>query len=176
MLGRLMLLALNFAAAFATTTDGDSLPHLELGGDRGGRIDGSSWSNQSLNGKIWAIFYVDPDEKDSNLEMESAIKAAKFPQDQFGSIAIINMDATWLPNKVIEASLAKKQEEFPHVIYLKDRQKVLVKEWKLKDDSYEVLILNKQSKVIWQKAAPFTKEDTAQVLNAIRASLDASKP
>lgn len=168
----IFLIGLNAAIASAPQTSNTKLPSLQLAGDLGGRIDGSPWSTSSLEGKVWAIFYVDPDEKEANAEMENAIKQEKFSREHFGSVAIINMDATWLPNKVIESSLAKKQEQFPNVVYVRDLKKVLVKEWRLSDDSYEVLVINRKGQIVWQKAAPFVPEDTKQVIELIKLSID----
>jgi YtfJ family uncharacterized protein len=121
---------------------------------------------------VWTLFYVDPDEKDVNEAMEAALKAAKLPKDKYGSIAVINMDATWLPNAALASSLESKQEKYPDVTYVKDYDKVLVKQWKLKDDAYVVVVFDKQGKVLWSKDGAFSKDDTNKLLEVIKAHLE----
>ena len=41
------------------------------------------------------------------------------------------MDATWLPNFAISSALEEKQEKYPNAIYVRDYDKILVKEWNL---------------------------------------------
>ena len=45
---------------------GKPLPTATLSGDLGGKVDGSGWNTEELKGKVQVIFYVDPDEKNTN--------------------------------------------------------------------------------------------------------------
>ncbi len=123
--------------------------HVSLEGDNGGRIDGTSWSSDMLNNKLHILFYVDPDEKDTNNALSDALKAKAFDRSRYASVAIINMAATWLPNFAIASSLEKKQEKFPNTIYVKDLNKVLVEKWEIADDSSNILIFDKEGKLIY---------------------------
>ena len=84
-----------------------------LEGDQGNRVNGGSWSSDELVGAVHVLFYVDPDESDLNNAASDALKAEDFDKEQYRSVAIINMDATWLPNAVIQMRLESKQEEYP---------------------------------------------------------------
>ena len=78
---------------------GEIPPKIVLQDDLGGRLDGTPWSSEELvSGKIIILFYVDPDESELNNHVTVAIKAEKFPLEKTGSVAVINMAATWLPN------------------------------------------------------------------------------
>ena len=84
-----------------------------------------------------------------NNEASEALKAKAFDKQKFGSYALINMDATWLPNFALEMKLVSKQKDYPDTIYVKDLDKILVKEWKLADDSSNVVIFDRQGKVVF---------------------------
>ena len=93
-------------------------PTIELKDKIGGRLDGSPWSSDELKGKVHVVFYVDPDEKDLNNDASEALSDENFSPDDFQSLAIINMAATWLPKFAISSSLKKKQKKYPNTLYL----------------------------------------------------------
>ncbi|MGM0427211.1 MAG: YtfJ family protein [Thermodesulfobacteriota bacterium] len=140
-------------------------------GDLGGRLDGSPWSSNELNGKVSVLFYADPDEKDLNNETSEALRKEDFPLDKYQSFAIINMDATWLPNFAISSALKEKQEQYPDTIYVRDYEKVLVKEWKLSDDNNDVLAFDKTGKLIFRKDGKLNAEEIETLITVIRDNL-----
>jgi len=164
-------------ATFATTLAAAPLPPgqkpvpVTLQGDDGGQINGTPWSSSMIKDKVWVLFYVDPDKRDTNEAMEAALKKANLPSDKFSSIAVINMAATWLPNAVIASSLKAKQEKYPDVVYVKDLDKVLVKKWKLTDDEYDVMVFDKQGKVVYSKDGTLDQTATQSLLATIRKNL-----
>ncbi len=160
------------APAFALPTVGDKPAAVTLKDDQGGRLDGSPWTSAALNGKVHVLFYVDPDEKDVNEALEAALADAKFPKEKYGSVAIINMAATWLPNAAISSSLKSKQEKYPEVTYVKDLGKNLVKTWQLKDDAYNVLAFDKQGKLLFAKDGTLAKSDIDSFVTLVRQHLD----
>ena len=118
-------------------------PLIELSENQGGgRISGESLSSSELKGRVFALFYADPDEADLNNAVSEAIKAEDFDKEKFGSVAVINMAATWLPNFAIQIKLESKQKDFPNTVYDKDMDKILVNSWDLADDSNDVLIFD----------------------------------
>ena len=136
-------------SVFAELPLGKVPPLIELSGDQGGRINGESWSSNELKGRVFALFYADPDEADLNNAASEAIKAEDFDKEKFGSVAVINMAATWLPNFAIQMKLESKQQDYPNTVYVKDMDKILVKSWDLADDSNDVLIFDRQGKVVF---------------------------
>jgi uncharacterized protein len=79
-----------------------------LEGDKGAKATGEPFTTASLKDKVHVLFYVDPDEKELNEHVVSALKAEAFDRSRYASVAVINMDATWLPNFTIASMLAKK--------------------------------------------------------------------
>jgi predicted transcriptional regulator len=74
---------------------------MELKEKQGGRLDGTPWSSGELQGKVSVLFYVDPDEKDTNNAASDALENEKYPSDKFQAFGIVNMAATWMPNFAI---------------------------------------------------------------------------
>ena len=142
-----------------------------ISGKNGGKIDGSSWNSSMLKGKVHVLFYVDPDKKDVNNAFANALQSQNFDRKKFNSVAIINLAATWLPNAIIEAKLKEKQNQFPHTVYVKDKKKVLVKQWKLADDNSDILIFDKKGKLIYKKFGKVSAAETKEVISLIKKNL-----
>lgn len=166
----LLLLSLPVLAS-AQLANGVVPPKADLNGSNGGRLNGQTWSSTEITGKVYTMMYVDPDEKGINEHVEQALKAENFPRDKYGSIAVINMDATWKPNAVIKMILDGKQKDFPHTIYVLDKDKILVKKWGLADDNYHVITFDKTGKVIFQKAGKLSDADVKKLIEVIKANL-----
>jgi uncharacterized protein len=150
---------------------GEVPPRVELKEKLGGRLDGKPWSSEELQGKVFVIFYVDPDEKDTNNAASEALDKEKFPTDKFQSYGMINMAATWLPNFAISSALEEKQKKYPKTIYVRDYKKVLVQAWKIADDSSNVLAFDKKGKLIFRKDGKLTNEEIQKLIKAIRDNL-----
>ena len=166
-----------FLAAFPITQAalaveiGEIPPKVELKEKLGGRLDGTPWSSEELRGKVHVLFYVDPDEKDTNNDASEALDKEKFPGDRYQSVGIINMAATWLPNFAISSSLEEKQKLYPRTIYVRDYKKVLVDAWKIADDSSNVLAFDRSGRLIFRKDGKLSPEDIQKLIKAIRANL-----
>ena len=150
---------------------GEIPPRVELKEKLGGRLDQKLWSSEELQGKVHILFYVDPDEKDTNNDASEALDKEKFPSDKFQSVGIINMAATWLPNFAISAALKDKQKLYPKTIYVRDYKKVLVNAWKIADDSSNVLVFDKHGKLIFRKDGKLTAEEIQMLIKVIRDHL-----
>ena len=137
----------------------------------GGQIDGTAWSSTMIKDKVYVLFYVDPDEKDTNNLFSEALKAKNYSLESYGTIAIVNLSATWLPNFAIESALKKKQESYPNTTYVKDKTKFLVKEWELQDDSSNVLVFNKKGELIYNYAGKLDDGEIQKVLNLIDGNI-----
>lgn len=143
---------------------GQPLKEITLEGKNGGRLDGSSWSSKEMLGTAHILFYVDPDRKNINEPFSQALKKRNFPLAKLKSVAIINMDATWLPNFAIENALKEKQKEYATTLYLKDFKKYIVKEWNLKDDDNDIVVFDKKGNV---RYSYFGKMEKAQIDEAL---------
>lgn len=167
-----LTLSLSVLNVYGKLPVGQKAPNIELQGELGGRVDGSPWKSEEIIGKVYTLFYVDPDEKELNQHVEKALKAENFSRDQYGSIAVINMDATWLPNFSIESSLKSKQKKFPRTIYVKDMKKELARKWSLQDDSYDVVAFDKTGTVIFSQDGQLSEEDIKTLITTIRENLN----
>jgi YtfJ family uncharacterized protein len=143
-------------------------PKAELKEKMGGRLDGTPWSSEELQGKLSVIFYVDPDEKDTNNDASEALNKQKYPEEKYQSFGIINMAATWMPNFAISSALKDKQKRYPKTIYVRDYKKVLVKAWNIADDSSDVLVFDKKGELIFRKDGKLSAEEIQTLLKVIR--------
>jgi len=173
-----MKLQLLFVALLATLnlsalTVGEIPKTAIIKGDNGGYVsDGSAWSSTMLKDKVYVVFYVDPDEKDTNTHFSDALKAKEYrKKGAYGSVAIVNLAATWKPNFIIEKLLKSKQEEFPQTIYVKDKHSVLVNEWDLADNASDILIFDKDGTLLFYKAGAMDEEDMQNAFEIIEAHI-----
>jgi YtfJ family uncharacterized protein len=146
-------------------------PTVELKEKQGGRLDGTPWSSAELQGKVSVLFYVDPDEKDTNNAASDALENEEYPGDKFQAFGIVNMAATWMPNFAISAALNDKQKRYPRTIYVRDYKKLLVKEWNIADDSSDVLAFDKKGVLIFRKDGKLSAAEIQTLLNTIREHL-----
>jgi predicted transcriptional regulator len=166
------LVALAITLNLSAFTLGEVQKELIISDDKGGLVvDGSAWDSKSIKDKVYVMFYVDPDEKDTNSHFSDALKAKHYDRANYGSIAIVNLAATWKPNFIIEKLLKSKQEEFPDTIYVKDKNKVLVKEWGVADDASDILIFSKTGKLLFYKVGAMSKEDMQKAFKIIEDNL-----
>ena len=169
---KIALLSAVMALNLSAVTVGQAPSKVIIENDNGGMVlDGSAWSSSTIQGKIYVMFYVDPDEKDTNSHFSKALKEKKYDRSNYGSLAVINLAATWKPNFVIESILESKQEEFPDTIYVKDKNSVLVNEWKIDDDASNILIFSKSGEVLFYKSGKMSEEDMQKSFKIIEDNL-----
>ena len=167
-----VVLSALLAVSLSALTVGEVPKTITISGDNGGLAkDGSEWSSSSIKDKVYVMFYVDPDEKDVNSHFSDALKAKKYDRSRYGSLAVINLAATWKPNFVIEKILKSKQEEFPDTIYVKDAKSVVVNEWEVADDNSDIIIFDKDGKVLFYKAGKMGEDDMKKAFSIIEANL-----
>ena len=163
----LLASTLLFSSLFANIQINEIPNTVLLENDNGGKVSGGSFSTKEIKDKVYLFFYIDPDEKDLNEEFTKTIKDKNYDRSKYNSIVVINMDATWIPNSLINGGLETKQENYPHTIYVKDNEKVFVDKWNLKDDDYNVLLFDKDGKLLFNKAGKLSNEDTKNIIEMI---------
>ena len=126
--------------------------------------DDKLFNTNIIKDKKTLLNYVDPDERDLNKEVMDKLEVL---QPDINSIAIINLDATWLPNVILEGILKTNQEEHPNTIFVKDFSKELVKLWKLEDDNYNVLVFDKDGKIIFKEYGKLSKDKEEEFLKLL---------
>ena len=146
---------------------------IVLQGEQGKLVDGGgSWKSDVFIGYVTILFYVDPDESDLNNAASEALKNANLPEDQVRSVAVINMDATLLPNFLIQGKLEDKQKEYQNTLYVMDYKKVLVNEWGLGDHNSDVVIFDKQGNVLFSVDGQLNDSQIKQMLTAVKSGFD----
>ncbi len=156
--------------AYALTL-GEVLPHVRLAGEDGGHIDGKPFDSKALVGKVRLIIYSDPDKRNLNEAFFARVKSLHLDRSRYGSVAIINMAATWLPNYVLEAILQKKQKEYPDTLYVKDMYKVLVKAWDIADENQDIIITDKEGRVLFYKAGKLSPAEQERAITILQGQL-----
>ncbi|NLF17834.1 MAG: transcriptional regulator [Lentisphaerae bacterium] len=151
---------------------GEAPPPVRLEGAGGGPIGGGSWSEADLAGRVRVLFYVDPDEKDLNEATAEAIRHEAFPSEHFGSVAVINLEASRVPNLILNRIIAGKQKKFPRTLYVKDSAKALVRSWGLSDHGYDVVLFDAGGRVKAHLRGRLSEADTAALVAMIRAEVE----
>ena len=137
----------------------------------GGLLNEEAWNSSMLKGKVHILFYVDPDEKDTNNEFSETLTKQDYTLDKFGTVAIVNLKATWLPNFAIASALEEKQKAYPRTTYVKDKTKYLVRNWGLRDDSSNILIFNKKGELIYNFSGKLPQNEIEKALKLIEENL-----
>ncbi len=109
--------------------------------------DGKAFTMESWAGKVLQINYVDPDETEMNEPFNDAVKKAidvdsLISRDKFKGFGIVDCAATWKPDALIRIIAGKKAKKFKTTI-LFDYDAKLRNAWGLKEDSYNIVILDK---------------------------------
>lgn len=169
----LVLFTLTSSAAFSSVlTPGGQAPKVVLSKDEGGYVGSEkAFDSSSLAGKLQVIWYVDPDERELNKYAQDKLRAANFPDGSFTSVAIVNFAATFIPNFILRGLIEDSQKENKNTIYVRDLNKVFVKQWGLKDDSSNVIVLSKDQKVLYSFGGKMDEKETEKLLSTIRTNI-----
>jgi hypothetical protein len=141
-----VLLALVLSVSLAAAAElkvGDKAPGFTLKDPAGKEY---TFDSPQFKGKVLYIAYVDPDEKDTNNHVEDALKREResgaLDKNRYEGFGIANLKASGLPNFIIKAAIKSKQEKTGAVVLL-DYDYTILNLWGLKNDSSEVLVLDK---------------------------------
>ncbi len=109
--------------------------------------DGKTFTMQSWAGKVLQVNYVDPDETEMNEPFNDAVKKAidvdsLISRDKYKGMGVVDCAATWKPDVLIRIIAGKKAKKFNTTV-LFDYDAKLRKSWNLKEDSYNIIILDK---------------------------------
>jgi len=67
--------------------------------------------------------------------------------------------------------LSKKQKELQNTEFVFDKTKYFVKKWQMKDDASNVLVLDKDMKVLYQKSGILSKKDEKKILDIVEKQI-----
>jgi len=150
------------------------LTGITLDQDNGHYVEGGKWDSSMLKGLTTMLMYVDPDEKNKGEIFKPTIEAFEKDLDfsKFQILVVLNLNATWKPNFVIESLLKDKMEAYPQRIYVVDKKSVLVKKWGLIDNEYNTLILNKDAKVLYSHSGEWLDGEMSSVNTLVRKEVN----
>jgi len=108
---------------------------------------GQEFTMNSWPGKVLQINYVDPDESDLNDSFNDAIDKAsdidkRINKDYFKGFGIVDTKSTWKPKGLVRIIAGNKAKKYDTTI-LFDYEAALQKSWGLPEDSYSVVIVDK---------------------------------
>jgi predicted transcriptional regulator len=142
-----VLLALMWTVSASLAAElkiGDKAPDFKLQDSTGKEY---TLEDPRFKGKVLYIAYVDPDEKDTNNHVEDALKKEResggLDKTRYEGFGIANLKASNLPNFLIKLAIKSKQEKTGAVVLL-DYDYTILNLWGLKNDSSEVVVLDKE--------------------------------
>ncbi len=141
---------------------GQSLPPVTLSGKDGGYADGKTWHSKTLVGSTHLVIYMDPDKR-KNIDPLMKVLRQKSSRN-VTTVAIVNLAATWMPNRVLISKLNKQKSKMKRTKYVFDKKRVLVSKWELPDESTSVIVVGASGKVLYHKSGKLTKSDVANIL------------
>jgi uncharacterized protein len=167
----LVLLALLWTVSAAPAAElkvGDKAPGFKLKDSTGKEY---SLDHPQFKGKVLYIAYVDPDEKDTNNHVEDALKkereAGGLDKTRYEGFGIVNLKASGLPNFIIKASIKSKQEKTGAIILL-DYDYAILNLWGMKDDSSDVVVLDKERICRYVHYGKLPPQELARMIGIIK--------
>ena len=167
----MLLLALVWtvsASAAAELKIGDRVPDFKLKDSIGKEY---SLDDPRFKGKVLYVAYVDPDEKDTNNHVEDTLKRERdsggLDKARYEGFGIVNLKASNLPNFIIKASIKSKQEKTGAVILL-DYDYTILNLWGVKNDSSDVVVLDKERVCRYVYNGKLPPEELAKMIQTIK--------
>jgi uncharacterized protein len=166
-----LLLALLWTASAAVAAElkvGDKAPDFKLKDSTGKEY---SLDHPQFKGKVLYIAYVDPDEKDTNNHVEDALKKEResggLDKTRYEGFGFANLKATNLPNFLIKALIKSKQEKTGAIVLL-DYDYTILNLWGLKNDSSDVVVLDKERICRYLYNGKLPPEELAKMIEIIK--------
>ncbi|SFP91872.1 YtfJ family protein [Hydrogenimonas thermophila] len=165
-----MILVFTTVNLFAVKV-GEILPHIILSVKNGGLYDNRAWDCNSLKGKWHILLYMDPDAKEEAMPFIEKLNRANLSSKRYSTIAIVNLAATWMPNSILKKMLNENQKNLNNTQFIFDQTKYLVKKWYMVDNTSNILIIDKNMKVIYKKSGKVSAQEQKKILNLIKNSI-----
>jgi predicted transcriptional regulator len=130
-----------------------------------------SFEDPRFKGKVLYIAYVDPDERDTNNHVEDALKmevdSGALDKTRYEGFGFANLKATNLPNFLIKTFIKSKQEKTGAVVLL-DYDYTILNLWGLKNDSSEIVVLDKERICRFKYSGKLPPEQLAKMIQIIK--------
>ena len=165
----LIILATWFALSNAERTQ---LKPIELCEKVGGSENGLVWKSDSLLGNTNVLIYVDPDKISDIKQCVSILEEENSKHNDFGITYIVNTKATLIPTFLIKSKIRKKAKQTQNVSYVLDKNKVLIDNWQLQDNSANILVLDSSNRVLYQYAGKVESTQIAKIIEEIEISIN----
>jgi len=165
----MVLLSLSCTVSVAVAAElkvGDKAQDFKLKDSTGKEY---SLASPEFEGRVMSIFYVDPDEKDMNNHVEDALlkDTGLDRETRYKGLGITNMKATALPNFLIKGIVKSKQEKTGAIILL-DYNYTILNLWGLKNDSSDVVVLDKERICRYVYNGKLPQEELAKMIQIIK--------
>jgi predicted transcriptional regulator len=151
--------------------EGEKPPFVYLYGNTGGKASGGTWGSDELRDIPMVMFYVDPDKIHLNKHVTDSLESAGIDSDRYGVMTVINMAATWLPDKAVERMFRSQQRKHIDILYVKDNEKILVKAWGLEDNTSNILAFDAKGRLLFQQTGRLSYTETDQLIRLIREAV-----
>ena len=155
-------------AVAAALTVGSKAPDFKLKDSIGKEY---SLDHPQFKGKVLYIAYVDPDEKDTNNHVEDALKKERdsggLDKTRYEGFGIVNLKASVMPNFLIKSAIKSKQEKTGATIIL-DYDYTILNQWGLKNDSSEVVVLDKERICRYVYHGKLPQEELVKMIQIIK--------
>lgn len=151
------------------------LPDLVLSEDKGGNINGEVWKSSDLKNKLNIVFYVAPNQQDDVEPLLNKIDSAGYAIESVQVTLIINTEATWIPNGIIEGKVKGKAKDDTTKNYVLDKDKVLLSEWTLSEDNPNIIVVDKSGKVIYFFNKELNEDFENELLKIIESEIKQEK-
>ena len=150
---------------------GEGFCNVVLDKSNGNASNGKAWYSKTLKGKVHLILYMNPGKRGEIQPLLNALNNLNVSGNLYSTVAIVNLADTWLPNAILESKLSQKQKELKNTIFVFDKTKYLVKKCGFRDEDSNIVIVDKNLKVIYQKNGKISDSDIEKILNIIKQNI-----
>ena len=165
----LLILVTWFASLKAELTQ---LKPIELCEKVGGFKNGLTWKSDSLLGNTNVLIYVDPDKITDIKQCVSILEKENSMHNEFGITYIVNTKATLIPTFLIKSKIRKKAKNTENISYILDKNKVLIDNWELQDNSANILVLDSSNRILYQYAGKIESTQIEKIMKEIEISIN----
>jgi uncharacterized protein len=164
----LVLLWTVSAAVAAELKVGDKAPDFRMKDSTGKEY---SLDHPEFKGKVLYIAYIDPDEKDTNNHVEDALKKERdsgaLDKTRYQGFGFANLKASAMPNFLIKSAIKSKQEKTGAIVLL-DYDYTILNLWGLKNDSSDVVVLDKERICRYVYNGKLPQEELVKMIQIIK--------
>lgn len=146
----------------------DNYGELTLNGDE---IGYQPWASDKLTGKVRIVQAIAGRSSAKKMiePLVDAITAAKFPQDKYQTMTIINQDdAMWGTGSFVKSSAEDSKTEFHWSSFILDANGSVANAWGLRKENAAVIVVDSQGQVKFIKEGELNNKDVIQIISLIR--------